>query len=189
MMSYSLDTVIHLYKSKFNDFFSEFAEDEQKSLEYRCRWFTDTKNSIVSQHYAGLEKDNGAFRKKMKKRFERLDRVLANAKRICFLSCRNDNISILRNFLKRMGEMYCGEITYINIRHGKEQESPIKYREEISEKLILIEYKFNDIHPKGDNLKTNGEAWTGNYIIWDSIVEKMSINRKTNFFAYLFSSY
>jgi hypothetical protein len=125
----------------------------------------------------------------MKRRFERLDQVLTKAKRICFISCRSDNISILKNFLKRMGEMYYGEIAYINIRHGKEQASPIKHREEISDKLILIEYEFNDIHPKGDNLKTNGEAWTGNYIIWDSIVEKMSVNRKTNFFAYLFSFY
>jgi hypothetical protein len=188
MMSYSLDTVIHLYKTNFNDFFVEFSKDKQKSLEYNCHWFIDTKNNIVSQHYADLEKDNEAFREKIKSRFERLNQILIKAKRICFISCRNDNINILRNFLKRMGEMYYGEIIYINIRNYKESVSPIKHQKEISEKLTLVEYKFNDIHPKGDNLKTNGDAWIGNYIIWDKIMEKIVLKHKSNFFSYLFRS-
>jgi hypothetical protein len=52
--------------------------------------------------------------------------------------------------------------------------------------LEFIEYEFRDIHPKGDDLKTNGDAWIGNYAIWDKIMERITLRNKIDFFSYLF---
>jgi hypothetical protein len=189
MMSYSLDTVIHLYKTGFNDFFMDFVDDKQKSLEHNCHWYTDSRNNIISMHYDDIEKDNETFRAKMKNRFEKINQSLLNANSICFISCRNEDINIFKEFLKEIGKMYFGKITYINIKNNKEVviSPPIKYyKEKVSERLELIEYEFNDIHPKGDDLKINGDAWKGNYIVWDNIMEKISLRNKINFLKYLF---
>ncbi|MDR1507121.1 MAG: papain-like cysteine peptidase, partial [Treponema sp.] len=92
MTSYSLDTVIHLYKTRFNDFFMDIVEDKQKSLEHNCHWYIDCKNNIVSMHYDDIEDNNKSFREKMENRFEKINQVLLNANTICFISCRNENI-------------------------------------------------------------------------------------------------
>jgi hypothetical protein len=62
---------------------------------------------------------------------------------------------------------------------------PVKYyKEKISERFEIIEYEFNDVHPNGDDIKNNKDFWRGNYIVWDTIVKKISM--KINFFTYLF---
>ncbi|MDR2767133.1 MAG: papain-like cysteine peptidase [Treponema sp.] len=188
MTLYSLDTVIHLYKTNFDDFFKDFAEDKQKSLEYNGHWYFDTRNNILSLHYGDIENNNELFRKKMKDRFERMHEKLLAANKICFVSYRNDDIGVFRNFLNEMGKIYPGKITCINIRNNEETviPPPLKYFEEkISEKLELVEYEFKDIHPNGDDLKTNEDAWIGNYIIWDNIMGKISLKKRMNFFSYM----
>jgi len=187
MMSYSLDTVIHLYETKFNDFFVDFVEDKQKSLEKNCSWYIDNKNNIISMHYTDLESNNRLFRDKMKDRFEKINSILLNANKICFISNRAESIDVCKKFLEKMAEMYSGNITYINIKDNKDMSiaSPIKrYEEKISDKLNIIEYEFNDIHPQGGDLKTNRAAWTGNYVIWDNIMKEIAI-KKMRVLSYL----
>ena len=187
MMSYSLDTVIHLYKTKFNDFFVDFVEDKQKSLENNCSWYIDNKNNIISMHYTGLESNNSLFRDIMKDRFKKINSTLLSANKICFISNRMESIDVYKKFLEKMAEIYSGNITYINIRDKKDiiTTPPIKhYKEKMSEKLNLIEYEFNDIHPKGGDLKINNDAWIGNYAIWDNIMKGISI-KKIGFLSYL----
>jgi hypothetical protein len=123
MMSYSLDTVIHLYKSKFNDFFVNFTKDEKEALKHNSPcWYVDTKNNIISQHYPDIKNNNAEFRKKMMRRFKRTEKMLLKAQRICFISCRNDNVNIFYNFLQVLGEIYPANITYINIRNINRQD-------------------------------------------------------------------
>jgi hypothetical protein len=102
-MMYSLDTLIHLYKTKFTDFFIEFVEDKHKSLENNCHWFIDSKNNIASMHY---EEINDTFRKIMKNRFNKINKALLNSKKICFFSSRNDDMSVFFDFLKEMCNIY-----------------------------------------------------------------------------------
>lgn len=118
MMSYSLDTVVHLYRTKFDDFFMDFTEDNEKSLEHNCHWYVDNRNKIISMHYDNVKNENEIFRKMMRDRFEKINKLLLSANRICFISCRNDDINILKNFLIEMGKLYFGKITYINIRNN-----------------------------------------------------------------------
>ncbi|MDR0382433.1 MAG: papain-like cysteine peptidase, partial [Spirochaetaceae bacterium] len=117
MMSYSLETVVHLYKTKFDDFFIDFVKDKEKSLEHNCHWYIDRKNKIVSMHYDNVENDSAMFRKMMKNRFEKINKLLLSANKICFISHRNDDINVLKDFLNEMGKLYSGKITYINIRN------------------------------------------------------------------------
>jgi len=170
MMSYSLDTVIHLYKTKFNDFFVDFVEDKQKT-----DWFVDIKNNIISMHYDDVGGNNDAFRGKMTKRFERINEKLIKSNKICFISNRNEPVNNFYTFLKEMSAMYSGEITFINIRNNKKIDG-IKYKnKKISKKLEFIEYEFNDVHPKGSDENVNPDFWLGNINLWDSIIEKISI--------------
>jgi hypothetical protein len=124
-MSYSLDTTIHLYKSRFTDFFADFEKDEKMALKYNSPyWYVDRKNNIISQHYPDIENNNIEFRKRMRRRFERIEKVLLKAEKICFISCRNDDISVFYHFLYIFSEMYSANITYINIRNNNKQLPP-----------------------------------------------------------------
>ncbi|MGB5417615.1 DUF1796 family putative cysteine peptidase, partial [Algibacter sp.] len=113
MMSYSLETTAHLYQSKFNDFFIEFEEKGENS-----NIFFDKKNEITSLHFSEIGTDNNAFNKKMKNRFKRANKRLKKADKICFISNRNENVNLFSDFLKKMGTIYSGEITLINIKNN-----------------------------------------------------------------------
>jgi hypothetical protein len=182
MMSYSLDTVIHLYKTKFNDFFVDFVEDKQKSLEYNCHWYIDNKNNIISMHYKDIESNNRMFRDKMVARFDKINNILLNANKICFISNRSESIDVYKSFLEKMSKIYFGNMTYINIRNHEDIDaiSPTfnHYKEKMSDKLELIEYEFNDIHPQGNDLKINDDVWIGNYTFWDNIMKGISVKYK-----------
>lgn len=188
MMMYSLDTVAHLYKTRFNDFFIKFSKDEQKSKEHNCNWYIDIKNDIVSMHYDDV-KNNKSFRDKMKTRFEKSEQMLLKAKDICFISNRNEDVNLIKKFTMEIEKLYSGNITYINIRNNKEMNNSINeidfHKEKISKKSTLLEYEFNDTHPKGDLLKENPEAWIGNYVLWDKIMKKVSIKKQMCFLVYL----
>ncbi|MCD0469230.1 DUF1796 family putative cysteine peptidase [Flavobacterium sp. JAS] len=186
MMSYSLDTVVHLYQSKFNDFFIDFIEDQQES-----HWFIDIKNNITSIHYKEIGDDNKTFNRKMKKRFMRANKRLLKASNICFISNRNENSNVFSDFLNKMGNIYPGKITLINIFYNNEIDgiiSPIKHnKKQISERLELIQYEFNDIHPNGNDINSNPNYWIGNVYLWNKIIEQISI--KKNFISYLLKNY
>ena len=165
---YSLDTVIHLYKTEFNDFFADLIENKQQY----SHGYIDRKNNILSVHYHNIESENEAFRTKMRRRFEIINKVLLSAKRICFISNRNENIEVFKNFMREMEKMYSGKITHINIRNNEEMDDSVNLREEkISENLEFIEYEFKDVHPKGNDATTNKDAWMGNYMVWNHIIE------------------
>ncbi|RXR17687.1 hypothetical protein EQG63_09355 [Flavobacterium amnicola] len=185
MMSYSLDTVIHLYQTKFNDFFLDYVEVPQK-----MDWFTDVKNNVTSIHYPEIGTDNKEFNIKMKNRFEIANKNLIKANKIGFICNRNDDQIAFSDFLKKMGEMYSGEITLIHIKHNEEIDgirTPIKCsKTKISERLKLIEYEFNDVHENGNDKINNPDFWHGNVRIWNSIVGKIAVRQ--NFISYLLKS-
>ena len=149
-------------------------------LEQNDFWyFFDNRNKILSVHYDDIGTNNEMFREKMKKRFEQIDEILLNADKICFICNRNADIDVFKYFLNEIGKIYPGKITLINIRNGNAYPASYNcFEEKISEKLVFIEYEFEDIHPEGGDKKMNKEAWKGNYIIWDTIMHKMSLSKK-----------
>ncbi|MDR2772517.1 MAG: papain-like cysteine peptidase [Elusimicrobiota bacterium] len=188
MMRYSLETAVHLYKTRFADFFVDFVQDSKQAEERKLKgYFVDTRNQITSIHYSDVGNNNGQpFREKMKNRFEKVNKLLLKADDICFLSNRNEDVSLIKNFLNEMGKMYQGKITYINIRHDRTKDfsapPPHKYySEKLSDRLKLIEFEFYDVHPLGGDKTINEDFWLGNPVEWDNVMEKIKLKRNLKF--------
>lgn len=173
-MEYSLDTVIHLFKTKFSDFFVDI-EEEAVEFEAACRPVKDVKNNIISIHHfprnIELEKAQEEFVKRMKKRFERLDGELGGAKRVALICNRTDSLEELQAFLKKFWVLYPHlEIKLINIRNdeGGEGSSYIAKEYEINDSLSIEEYIFNDTV---NNITGETADWRGNIGIWRDILK------------------
>jgi hypothetical protein len=185
MMSYSLSTVLYLYKSKFKHFFDVYVQDEERN-----HWFTDCKNNITSIHYKDIGNNQEIFKEIMVERFKKINRKLIKANKICFICNRNESNEVYFDFLKQMGSIYSGEITLINIKNNLDIDGvlvPIKCIEKkVSEKLNLIEFEFNDTHANGSDEEKNPDFWLGNIQMWNLIVGEIGI--KMSFLAYLLKS-
>lgn len=167
----SLDTVIHLFKTKFVDFFAEI-EEINKDAEGANRWIEDTKNGILSIHHfpkdKEIEKVKKKFVQKMKKRFNRLNDDLAKSKRIVLVGNREEEIDKIESFLIVFSELYPHlEIKLLNVRHSDELDlnSFRKQEFKISEKLTIDEYTINDRLSLVEQ-----EDWRGNIKMWETIL-------------------
>ena len=174
-MAYSLDTVIHLFKSSFQDFFSDIEEDTKQEGVEKNRRIIDIKNNIISIHHfpqsQELEETQREFRKKMIKRFTNLDRKLRESKRIVLVANRTESLEQLKDFLKQFSQLYPHlEIKLINVRTVETKNSD-KYERKcyhVAENLFIEEYLFNDVY----NSET-GEMYSarGNISAWGNILK------------------
>ena len=107
-MEYSLDTVIDLFETDFEDFFAEIEEIGEG--QGANRKIVDVKNQIVSIHYfqmeRPLEEAQNEFCEKMKKRFFRLNERLKNAGRVMLCRKGTESTETLIDFLKRFSVFY-----------------------------------------------------------------------------------
>ncbi len=176
---YSLDTVIHLFKTKFLDFFVNI-EEENDEWQGKHRQIRDVSNNIVSIHHFSreveVEKEQKEFLKKMNKRFRNLDSKLENAKRVVLICNRNDSIEKLEFFLKEFSLIYPHlEIKLINIRNNEKMELN-EYdtkRYMLSDYLSIEEYSFNDSF---NGFTYEKADWRGNMKIWGDILKKYNNN-------------
>jgi|GEM_PF-2015385 len=181
-MAYSLDTVIHLFKTKFVDFFIDIEED---NIEWKGthRWIKDIKNNIISMHHFSrdieVEKAQKEFLQQMHKRFKRLDDKLEEAKRVVLICNRTDTIEKLQFFLKEFSALYPHlEIKLINMRNDEKAEvNSYNIKQYIvSDYLSIEEYIFNDTF----NTFTKEKAdWRGNVEIWRNVLK--NYYNKNNF--------
>lgn len=173
MMAYSLDTVIHLFKTKFVDFFVDIEEDNIEG-DKNSRRIKDTKNDIISVHHfprdMEVKKAQKEFLVKMNKRLKNLEAKLENAKRVVLICNRTDTIEKLQFFLKEFSSLYPHlEIKLINMRNDEEVgiNSYNMKRYVLSDCLSIEEYRFNDTF----NSFTQARAdWRGNMGIWGDIL-------------------
>ena len=173
MMAYSLDTVIHLFKTKFIDFFVDIEEDNIGG-DKNSRRIKDVTNNIISIHHfprdMEVKKAQKEFLVKMNKRVKNLDAKLENAKSVVLICNRTDTIEKLQFFLKEFSSLYPHlEIKLINIRNDEEMDvnSYNMKRYVLSDCLSIEEYCFNDTY----NSFTQARAdWRGNMGIWGDIL-------------------
>ena len=174
MMAYSLDTVIHLFKTKFVDFFVNIEEDNIGG-DNKNRRIKDITNNIVSIHHfprnVEVEKAKTEFLAKMNKRFKKLDDKLEKAKRVVLICNRTDTIEKLQIFLKEFSTLYPHlEIKLINIREDENVEVNSYNTKQyvVTDFLSIEEYCFNDMF----NTISNEEAdWRGNVEVWGHILK------------------
>lgn len=175
MLGYSLDTVIHLFETKFEDFFVEIKDESVEPFGY-WRRVRDIKNNIISIHHFSWDKDveqsKIEFIDKMKKRFKRLDESMNNAKKVVLLCYRNDTIDKLKYVLKKISLLYPHlEIKLINMRNNPEMDVNLyeKRMYEIDDRLFIEDYCFNDkFNP---DVAKYGD-FAGNAPIWIDVLQK-----------------
>lgn len=181
MMSYSLDTVINLFKNDFNNFFVSKEEIiEMTNAKFRC--IQDTQNKITSVHSFPTDKKIDvayeSFSKTMAHRYNRMKKCMSSSEHILFVSNRNEPLENFEKFLLEINKLFKCKCTFLNIRYDNEN---IKTKAKICPELEIIEYSFNDVHPNGSTIE-NPDFWLGNADEWNKVMQTITL---TNKFAYM----
>lgn len=173
-MNYSLDTVTHLFKTKFRDFFEEIEEDDSYTGVKRKVW--DIKNQICSVHHFDRETDlklnQECFREIMSKRFERLDQKLKKADSIGIICNRGQSIDKLEEFLKIFSRIYPQKkVVLINVRDENTNDRTVE-QHVIDEYLEIHEYVFRDKEGCDE------ENWRGNRENWIWVLRHYELHQR-----------
>lgn len=178
MRDYSLDTALHLFKTKFQDFFEEIYESE--SWPHRAyRNINDAKNHILSVHYflksiPVYGEEHQKFRKMMLNRANKVDDILNQSDSIALVYSQENKDSFMPSndklieFLKGFAEMYPGKKIYLIVVRNSEVEGIQKRVTFEENNLKIIEFTFSDI----------GINWTGNHTAWDEVINHIKLVRK-----------
>ena len=172
-MSYSLDTVLHLFRNKYNDFFQNYEvdNDNPKGATGMLR-VNDTYNHIVSIHHfpegMWLNSSYPHFTEKMNARAERLEARLQSASNIVLISDRTDSKDDMSAFLRMFSDIYPHlKIRLINMRH--DEKTPYdSFKDELifdDGTLSYVEYILNDT-AQGVRIPE------GNTFVWSKILSK-----------------
>jgi len=180
-MLYSLDTVIHLFKTGFNDFFVEIEEDYGDAASNHRR-IRDVANDITNIHHFSIdetiEKSQAMFLEKMKERFERLDEKLMKAEKLFFLCNRKESIEDLQDFVIEFSRIYSHlEVKLLNVRNDSSISSELYKNKiyKINDKLSVEECVFNDVFDSAMGEKFD---WRGNIKVWRAILKDYFIQDK-----------
>lgn len=171
MKYYSLQSVYDLFKSGFKDFFCHHYEDEIKAKENDCRWVIDKNTGMISRHHflkeIPLQDQFEDFYEKQIQRFHKMDHYLKQAKNIVLVSCREDSIEEMGEFLYKFQTLYDKNLTLLNFRDSKTQTYKKTFK--INSKIKIVEYCFDNTYPlKKHQTKeqVGGIVWIGNYKCW-----------------------
>ncbi len=172
-----LDTGIHLYKTKFKDFFEEYKDTGK--VHKGIRTVIDTKNNITAMHHVKAEPEIEVavkeFRDLMIRRYENLNESLKKANSVCILMNQNVVLEKIKNYLQEFSKIYPNkQITLINIRNRKNGKN--KKVHELTSKLRICEYFVNDIHADGSDPQKNKLFWHGNEEAWENILKEYALN-------------
>lgn len=180
MMSYSLETVIHFFETKFADFFENIEEIPNKYC-HNHKFVKDTKNGVISIHHfkkdEPLESEHKKFRTMMLGRAEKLHNILENSHSIGLICNRKDaSDKELINFIEKFSKIYPNKkITVINV---VDEDIPDFQRSVLfeNENLRIIQFTFKDVPPIKDEKKF--PQWEGNPDCWKKIMNNIKVNEE-----------
>ena len=186
-MCYKLEHIIHFLQNDGADFFAKFQEIRQDSQDYSHRFVQDSQTGMVSMHDFVRDKTVAEyypeFIAKYKRRFANLKSALLKSKCVVFVGNRDDEMDEFQRFLSQMQTIHNAEYIFVNIRHKQRK---IGYKRKIIDFNVgggggnhIIEYSFNDTHPKGENRDLNPDFWLGNPKIWKKIMKKFKLQNQT----------
>ncbi len=179
MRDYSLDTTIHLFKTKFSDFFEEIKELEPWPGERRGRQVKDIKNNIISIHHFLFEnplnsEEHQKIRKMMLNRANKVDNILNQSDAIALVYGQEGKDSFMPSndklieFLKDFAKIYPGKNIHLIVVRNSEVEGIQKKVTFEENNLKITEFTFLDI----------GIDWTGNHTAWDEVINNIKLVRK-----------
>ncbi|MBR0038669.1 MAG: hypothetical protein IJP71_01535 [Lachnospiraceae bacterium] len=163
----TIESVLHLFESKFDSFFSNYKIDFSKKTATGCYWIDDLTNEIYTIHFMKkgmpILESYRKFKEAMNLRAKRLDDRLKKVSKIVIVSQRPESKEELTWFLNEFSNLYpnlC--IDFINMRNDMKMSfDEIKVINVLDDgKLSYTEYTFNDtrkclIVPEG-----NIEMWS-----------------------------
>lgn len=177
MTGYSLDTVIKLFETKFEDFFEEIEEIPGKFCG-GCKYVRDKKNKIMSIHHFGknspLKVEQEKFRKMMLCRANKVDKIL-NESNTIGLICNRSNVTPAEfmEFVERFEKIYKNKkIVLINIfnENIKEMKKSILFEDD---KSTIIQFTFSDKKCIED--KDEFPTWMGNAKKWRAVMNTIEL--------------
>lgn len=163
----SLKTILHLYESKFADYFERYEILYDNQTTTNGFWVEDIVNNIYSVHYfkknMSIDESYRRFKEMMGRRAKRLDDLLKSAKKIVLAAERLETKDEMIWFLKEFSNLYPNlDIELINVRNDTMMGFDEINEERIidEKKLSYTEYFFNDtrkcmVVPEG-----NIELWS-----------------------------
>ncbi len=178
MRDYSLDTALHLFKTKFLDFFDEVQEigvyyNYEKNI-YE-KHVKDTKNEILSVHhfsaYKPLNEEHKKFREIMLNRASKIDNILNDSDSIALLyshECMDSKFpedGKLTEFLKEFSKIYANKKIFLivtKIDTVNDIEKKVLFEEH---NLKIIKFTFRDC----------GSNWTGDHDAWDQVMKNIKL--------------
>ncbi len=184
MRSYSLDTVAHLFETKFEDFFENVKITCKRRKSSGNRAVYDTTNHIESIHYmpADVPFDEAykEFKKTMDRRAKKVDKIISSSKSILLLNCRNypgrssyknSTDKELKKFAVRFAKAYPNleKIYLIDIHNDKNKKIHKRIIQQDT-KIKIIQYKFKNIDNK------NFFPPFGNEKAWNKILENVKLS-------------
>jgi len=179
---YSLNTVIDLFNTSFNSFFTSINENEKKEGADGCRRVVDTTNKIISIHHfpkdISLEEGHKKFRDSMMHRYILLDEKLKQCKRIAIVCNRYTGIKQLGKFLFKFSEIYPHlDITLIHV-YSRPYMNKTGFKKKtfiLSPNLSIVQYRFNDIF----NFDTKKPFdWIGNETHWNRVFQEYDLKSR-----------
>lgn len=188
--AYSLSTVIHLFSSKFKDFFQTIKEDYiEKNSDCKKRVVIDTHNNIVSLHHFDkenpLSEERKTFCELMQARYAKTDEIIRASRKVALICNRSNTIKEFENFIIEFSKIYpLQEILLINIRHV-EREGLKRSDYNFGPGLNMVEFEFCDVHENGEDLDANPDAWKGNIKKWDEVLSNFTLSNTPTFFEQL----
>ncbi len=180
MMSYSLETTIHFFETKFADFFENIEEIPDRYCGNH-KFIKDVKNGVISIHHfrkdEPLESEHKKFRKMMLGRAEKLHNILENSHSIGLICNRKDaSDKELIDFIEKFSKIYPNKkITLINVVN---EDIPYFKKSVLfeNENLKIIQFTFNDVPPVKDEKKF--PQWEGSPDCWKKIMENIKVNEE-----------
>jgi len=161
------DSLIHLFQTRFMDFFMELEESKTKTPpeESPHRIVYDMKNDIYCMHYfpksESVDEAKKDFLRVMRVRYVRMVNHLRKAEKIGLIGTWNVDHDQLCLFLRQFAEIYPGkEIALINVHDVSGAEGVRRVYTQVEPGLCLDQYFFDN------HVVQSEEAWIGNEIGW-----------------------
>lgn len=173
-MMYGLDTVLTLFRTRFETFFVNIRDDtEGATAVLKNRIVTDVENHITSIHHFNihktLEEAQKDFYSAMLNRYRHLHSKIRSSRHVGLICNRSDTIDELTEFLLSFSAIYPGQqLTLINIRNDETAADLAESKYKINKKLTIIESIFNDTNEQ--------RTWTGNEILWNRLLNDYRIS-------------
>lgn len=180
MCCYSLETVLALFQSGFENFFAN--RERVPGRYYSHQHVRDLDTGMESLHHFPHGADIDAFyesdfKPTAQRRFRTLDKLIKKSKHVLLLCNRDDAHEAVVDFLLRFSKLYRCNFTMINVRNTYPENNHAVHRYEVSGRCALIEHHFCDVHPKTGHEFDNSDWWTGNSEKWAEVLSTVEYSR------------